>query len=228
VFVINVGYPLLGVQKWEGVPEHESFKSKCAIHERQGDKESPKVCTHLKSCEPLYTCPRAPFIETQKDFYIPKLPSNLENIPSVNMYKNALYIPWFTGLISYIYKFATSSHFKPGLLRWCLWLGFFLTPNLLFTKITAHWGSRIKTSPNSRTSQIPDYRTSQISDSQNFADSNHPEIDNRFANRSQLRLLLFAFYQKVSMMYEIHQDFFMNVAFSRNRTLLSEDDLQIY
>jgi hypothetical protein len=96
VFVINVGYPLLGVQKWEGVPEHESFKSKCAIHEiheRQGDQESPKVCTHLKSCEPLYTCPRAPFIETQKDFYIPKLPSNLENIPSVNMYKNALYIP---------------------------------------------------------------------------------------------------------------------------------------
>jgi hypothetical protein len=30
-------------------------------------------------------------------------------------YINIFYIPWFTELILYIYKFATSSHFKPGL-----------------------------------------------------------------------------------------------------------------
>jgi hypothetical protein len=30
---------------------------------------------------------------------------------------NVFYIPWFAGLISYIYKFATSSHFKPRLFR---------------------------------------------------------------------------------------------------------------
>jgi hypothetical protein len=27
----------------------------------KGDKESLKACTRLKSCESLYTCPRAPF-----------------------------------------------------------------------------------------------------------------------------------------------------------------------
>jgi TFIIF-interacting CTD phosphatase-like protein len=103
-------------------------------------------------------------------------------------------------------------------------------------KITTHCGSRINTSPDSRTPQIsdsrtlqiPDSRTSQILDSRNFSDFDHPEIDSRFAHRSQIRPLLFAFYQKVSMMYEIHQDFFMNVAFSRNRASFSEGNLQIY
>jgi hypothetical protein len=107
-----------------------------------------------------FTCALVPpFIGRQRDFYILRLPSNLENIPSVNIYKTVLYIPWFTGLISYIYKPATCSHFKPGLLRWRLWLCFFLTPNLLFMKITCHRGSGIKTSPDSRTSQIFDSRT---------------------------------------------------------------------
>jgi hypothetical protein len=35
----------------------------------------------------------------------------------VNMYMNVLYISWFAGLISYIYKPATSSQIKPELLR---------------------------------------------------------------------------------------------------------------
>jgi hypothetical protein len=34
-----------------------------------------------------------PFIRTRRDFYIPRLPLNIENIPSVNMYMNVLYIP---------------------------------------------------------------------------------------------------------------------------------------
>jgi hypothetical protein len=72
-----------------------------------------------------------PFIWRRRDFYIPRIPSNLRNIPSVNMYANVFYISWFTGLISYIYKSAISSHFKPGLLRWRLWLGSFLIPETL-------------------------------------------------------------------------------------------------
>jgi hypothetical protein len=32
-----------------------------------------------------------PFIGKRKDFYILRLPSNLENIPGVNMYKNVFY-----------------------------------------------------------------------------------------------------------------------------------------
>jgi hypothetical protein len=83
----------LGVRKSEGVPEHKSYESKYAIYERQGDKESPKACTHLKSCEP-FTCALAPpFIGRRREFYIPRLPSNLGNIPSVNMDKNVFYIP---------------------------------------------------------------------------------------------------------------------------------------
>jgi hypothetical protein len=33
---------------------------------KRGDKDSPKVCVHLKSCEPLYTCPRTPFYREAK------------------------------------------------------------------------------------------------------------------------------------------------------------------
>jgi hypothetical protein len=32
----------------------------------RGDKESPKDCSHLKSCESFYTCPRAPFYRETK------------------------------------------------------------------------------------------------------------------------------------------------------------------
>jgi hypothetical protein len=106
----------------------------------------------LQSRESLYTCSWTPFIGRRRNFYIPRLPSNLENIPSANMYINDFYIPWFAGLISYIYRLATSSHFKPRLLRWRLWLGFSLTSEALFMKITAHWSSRIKAPLNSWTS----------------------------------------------------------------------------
>jgi hypothetical protein len=34
-----------------------------------------------------------PFIGRRRDFYIPRLPSNLGNIPNVNMYMNVFYIP---------------------------------------------------------------------------------------------------------------------------------------
>jgi hypothetical protein len=125
------GCQCLGVWKSDGVPEHKSHEQERTSHEKWGDKESPKACARLKSCESLYTCPRAPFIGRRRDFYIPRLPLNLGNIPNVNTYKNVFYIPWFAGLISHIYKYATSSHFKPGLLKWHLWLGFFLTPEAL-------------------------------------------------------------------------------------------------
>jgi hypothetical protein len=49
----------------------------------------------------------------------------------VNIYMNVFYIPWFGGLISYIYRRATSSHVKPGLLRQRLWLGISLVSESL-------------------------------------------------------------------------------------------------
>jgi hypothetical protein len=72
-------------------------------NDARGDKESPKNRSCIKSCEPLYTCPRAPFIGRRRDFYISKMPFNLRNIPNVNSYIDVFYI-------SYMYKPATSSH----------------------------------------------------------------------------------------------------------------------
>jgi hypothetical protein len=97
-----------------------------------------------------------PFIGRWRD----RLPSNLEYIPYVNMYMNVFYIPWFAELISYIYKSATSSHLKPGLLRWRLWLAFFLTPEALI-----HENHRLLWFPNWDPTRFP-----------NFADSWFPEL----------------------------------------------------
>jgi hypothetical protein len=36
------------------------------IDDARGDKESPKDCSNLKSCDPAYTCPRAPFYKETK------------------------------------------------------------------------------------------------------------------------------------------------------------------
>jgi hypothetical protein len=103
----------------KGSPNTEMHELR--IHERSslelnsiqegGDKESPKDCSHLKSCVSFYTCPRAPFYrETKELLHSENTLLNLRNIPNVNMYTNAFYIPRFAGLISYIYKPATSSH----------------------------------------------------------------------------------------------------------------------
>jgi hypothetical protein len=87
---------MLGVRKSDEVPEHKSQEHK-SQELRKGDKESPKACARLKSCEPFYTCPctpyTPPFIWRRRDFYTSKIPSNLGNIPGVSMYMNVFYIP---------------------------------------------------------------------------------------------------------------------------------------
>jgi hypothetical protein len=152
-----------GSQKSKGIPEHKSFEQEHKSREELGDKESPKACPHLKSCESLYMCLCAPFIGRRREFYIPKIPSNLGNIPNVNMYTNVFYIPWFTGLISYIYKLATSSHLKPGLLRWRLWLCSFLIPEFLF-----HEDHRLLRLPNQIFINSPELRRFLFSELRNF------------------------------------------------------------
>jgi hypothetical protein len=37
-----------------------------STYDARGDKESPKDCSCLKSCEPFYMCPRAPFYRETK------------------------------------------------------------------------------------------------------------------------------------------------------------------
>jgi hypothetical protein len=134
------------------------------------DKETKNLRkpVHVSSVvNPFIRALAPPFIGRRRDFYIPRLPSNLMNIPNVNMYKNVFYIPWFARLISYIYKSVTSSHSKPGLLK-CLWLGFLLTPEAVI-----HGDHRLTRFL--RPHQIPELRrfpipsTSQILDTLNFA-----------------------------------------------------------
>jgi hypothetical protein len=68
----------------------------------------PKTAQASKVVNPFTRALAPPFIGRRRDFYIPKVPSNSRNIPNVNTYMNVFYI-------SYIYKFATSSHAEPGL-----------------------------------------------------------------------------------------------------------------
>jgi hypothetical protein len=131
---------------------------KHTIHERLGAKNLRKPVLTSKVVNPFTRSLTPPFIGRRRDFYIPRLPSNLENIPSVNMYMNVFYIPWFAELTLYVYKSATSSHFKPGLLRWHLWLGFSSTPEALF-----HENPRFLWFPNWNSTRFP-----------NFADSTFP------------------------------------------------------
>jgi hypothetical protein len=67
-----------------------------------------KTAEASKVVNPFTRALASPFIGRRRDFYIPKTPLTLKNIPSVNMYINVFYI-------SYIYKPATSSHTKPEL-----------------------------------------------------------------------------------------------------------------
>jgi hypothetical protein len=58
---------LLGGSKIGWDPRTQDSGANTQKHERWGDKESPKACTHLKRCESLYTCPRAPFCRGTKE-----------------------------------------------------------------------------------------------------------------------------------------------------------------
>jgi hypothetical protein len=114
-----------GSKKSDGIPEHKSQEQ---VHESYNleTKNLQKLVLTSKVVKPFTRALAPPFIRIRRDFYIPKIPSNLRNIPSVNMDMNVFYIPWFAGLISYIYQATTSSHVQPRLLRQRLWLGFFL------------------------------------------------------------------------------------------------------
>jgi hypothetical protein len=85
----------------------ESLKtSKSEAQMTQKERKNPlKTALASKVVIPFTHALALPFIGRRRDFYIPKVPSNLRNIPNVNMYMNVFYIP-------YIYKSATSSHIK--------------------------------------------------------------------------------------------------------------------
>jgi hypothetical protein len=67
-----------------------------------------KAAQASKIVNPLTRALAPPFYRETKRLLHSETPSNLKNIPSVNIYMNVFYI-------SYIYKPATSSHAKPEL-----------------------------------------------------------------------------------------------------------------
>jgi hypothetical protein len=191
-----VGANVGGSKNRKGPRTRELWKKVC--NSRKTGRQ--RISESLYSPQKLWTFTRAlapPFIGRRRDFYILRIPSNLRNIPSVNMYTNVFYISWFTELISYIYKSAISSHFKPGLLRWRLWLGSFLIlESLIIENHRSLWLSNqdFTRFPNFTDSWFQNFADSLFQNFtgswfQNFTDFNHPEIDSRFAHRSQIRLL---------------------------------------
>jgi hypothetical protein len=113
-----------------------------------------------KVVNPFTRALEPPFIGRRRDFYIPRLPLNLGNNTSVNMYMNVFYIPWFAELISYIYKVATRSHLEPRLLVPLLWPSSFMIFALYLRRFAGRQLPRfiietfteVRSSPNSQRS----------------------------------------------------------------------------
>jgi hypothetical protein len=80
----------------EGIPEHKDTRAtRCSVQfaKDRETKNLQKTALASKVVNPFTRALAPPFIERRRDFYIPKIPSNLRNIPSVNMYMNVFYIP---------------------------------------------------------------------------------------------------------------------------------------
>jgi hypothetical protein len=85
----NVG----GSENWKESPNTRASRASAQFTK---DRETKNLRKHVLTSKVVNPFTRAlvpPFIGRRREFYIPRLPTNLENIPSVNMYKNVLYIP---------------------------------------------------------------------------------------------------------------------------------------
>jgi hypothetical protein len=99
VEVVRIMMDVGGSENSEGIPEHKSIRIQNARTYKPGmqftkeeTKNLPKTALASKVVNLFTRALVPPFIGRQRDFYIPKIPSNLRNIPSVNMYMNVFYI----------------------------------------------------------------------------------------------------------------------------------------
>jgi hypothetical protein len=83
---------MLGVRKLGRIPEHKMPEQTPESRNREGTRNPRKSILASKVVNHFICALGPPFIGIQRDFYISRLPSNLENIPSVNMYMNVFYI----------------------------------------------------------------------------------------------------------------------------------------
>jgi hypothetical protein len=79
------------------IPEHEReekadmFSSSTYMTQKE-TKNIPKTAQTSKVVSPFTRALAPLFIGRRRNFYIPKIPSNSKNIPSVNTYMNVFYI----------------------------------------------------------------------------------------------------------------------------------------
>jgi hypothetical protein len=63
------------------------------VTKKEETKNLRKPVLASKVVNPFTRALASPFIGRRNDFFISRIPSNLENIPSVNTYMNVFYIP---------------------------------------------------------------------------------------------------------------------------------------
>jgi hypothetical protein len=87
------GYPKIQIRSPNTGEEYtQTFKSEAQM--AQEETKNPLKTAHATKIVNPFTCALTPpFTWRRRDFYIPKMPSNLWNIPSVKMYMNVFYIP---------------------------------------------------------------------------------------------------------------------------------------
>jgi hypothetical protein len=100
-----------------GVPEHKNTGFNVHFAKGRETKNLQMTALASKVVNPFTRAHVPPFIGRRRDFYIPKFPSNLENIPSVNMYMNVFLHPVIYGANFIYLQACPSSHSKPELLR---------------------------------------------------------------------------------------------------------------
>jgi hypothetical protein len=86
------GYPKTWIRSLNtGEENRQTFKLGARFMKEE--TKNPLKTAHASKVVNLFTRALAPpFILRRRELYIPKIPSTLRNIPSVNMYMNVLYI----------------------------------------------------------------------------------------------------------------------------------------
>jgi hypothetical protein len=81
-----------GPKNRRGSPNTRVWNKSTRVAKSKETKNLRKPALVSKVVNPFTRALEPPFIGRRRDFYVPKIPSNLRNIPSVNMYMNVFYI----------------------------------------------------------------------------------------------------------------------------------------
>ena len=89
----TVGANVGGSENRMGSPNTRLQNGHTKVRTKEGTRNPQKSVLASKVVNPFTRALAPPFIGRRRDFYILRLPSNLKNIPDVNMYINVFYIP---------------------------------------------------------------------------------------------------------------------------------------